>query len=280
MYADNTSLAHSAKDVKDISSTMNAELDNLKVWLHGNKLSLNVAKTTSMLIGTRHTINDKITVETLRTNFVISGEQIKQKPSFKYLGVHIDNKLKWKNHIKAVASKVTRAIAMIRHSKKLLPKHTLKILYQGLVEPHFRFCCSVWGACGVTTRCTLEKLQNRAIRIITDSPYDAPAKPILRQLRLPSIAEMIRQESAGMVYKAINGQAPVYLSSLFNRISAVTNRMLRNSNLNLRPPRMKTKFGQNSFAYRGATIWNSLPDDCRTAHTFATFKVKLKAMLA
>ena len=140
---------------------------------------------------------------------------------------------------------------MIRHTKKFIPKHALKMLYQGLVEPHFRFCCSVWGTRGITTRCTLEKLQNRAIRIITGSPYDAPAKPLLRQLRLPSIAEIIRQESASMVYKAINGQAPPYLSSLFNSISAVTNRMLRNSNLNLRPPRMKTKFGQNSFAYRG-----------------------------
>ena len=81
------------------------------------------------------------------------------------------------------------------------------------MEPHLRFYCSVWEACGGTTRCTLEKLQNRAIRIITDSPYDALAKPILRQLRLPSTAEMIRQESAGMVYKAINGKAPAYLSS-------------------------------------------------------------------
>ena len=44
MYADDTSLAHSAKDVKDITSTMNNELENLKVWLHGNKLSLNVAQ--------------------------------------------------------------------------------------------------------------------------------------------------------------------------------------------------------------------------------------------
>ena len=93
---------------------------------------------------------------------------------------------------KAVASKVTRAIAMIRYAKKFLPKHTLKVLYQGLVEPHFRFCCSVWGTCGVTARSTLEKLQNRTIRIITDSPFDAPAKPLLRQLRLPSIAELIR----------------------------------------------------------------------------------------
>ena len=77
----------------------------------------------------------------------------------------------------------------------------------------------------------LLQLQNRAIRIITDSPYDAPAKPHLRQLRLPSLAEMIRHESTSMVYNASNGQAPTYLSSLFKSISAVTNRMLRNPNL-------------------------------------------------
>ena len=115
-----------------------------------------------------------------------------QKPSVKYLGVHIDNKLKWKDHIKAVPSKVTRAIAMIRHTSRFIPKHTLKMLYQGLVEPHIRFCCSLWGACGITTRCSLEKLQNRAIKIATERPYDAPAEALLRQLGFPSIAEMIR----------------------------------------------------------------------------------------
>ena len=76
MYAYDTSLAHSAKDVKDIAGTMNIELENPKVWLHGNSLSLHIDKTTSMLIGTRHTINDKVTTEPLRANFVISGEPI------------------------------------------------------------------------------------------------------------------------------------------------------------------------------------------------------------
>ena len=72
MYADDTSLAHSAKDVKDITSTMNIELENLMEWLHGNKLSSNVAKKTSMLIDTRHTMNDRVTTEPVRANFVIS----------------------------------------------------------------------------------------------------------------------------------------------------------------------------------------------------------------
>ena len=145
MNAEDTSLAHSAKDVKDITSTMTIELENLNVWLHGNTSSLNVAKTTSMLIGTRHTINDTVTTKPLRANFAISGEPIEQKPSVKFLGVHIDIKLKWKGHIKAVASKLTRAIAMIRFSKKFIPKHKLKMLYQGLEEPHSRFCFTVWG---------------------------------------------------------------------------------------------------------------------------------------
>ena len=120
----------------------------------------------------------------------------------------------------------------------------------------------------------------RVMRIIMDCPYDAPAKPLLRQLRLPRIAEMICQVSASMVYTASNGQVPTYLSSIFNSISVVMNRILHNSNLNLRPPGMKVKFGQKSFAYKGAKIWNSLPNDCRKAHTFPTVKEKLKAMIA
>ena len=73
MYADDTSLAHSAMDIKDITSAMEIELENLKAWLHRNKLSLNEAKVRSMFVGTRHTINDKATTELLRANFVISG---------------------------------------------------------------------------------------------------------------------------------------------------------------------------------------------------------------
>ena len=54
--------------------------------------------------------------------------------------VHIDNKLNWKDHMQAVASKVTRAIAMIRYTKKFIPKHMLNMVYWRLVELHFRFC--------------------------------------------------------------------------------------------------------------------------------------------
>ena len=81
-----SSLAHSAKDIEDVTSAMNTELENLKVWL---------------LIGARHIINGKITAEPLKADFEISEEPMEQKPSVKYLRVHIENRLQWKDTIKA-----------------------------------------------------------------------------------------------------------------------------------------------------------------------------------
>ena len=169
---------------------------------------------------------------------------------------------------------------MIKYAKKILPPGTLKLLYRGLIEPQLRFCCSVWGNCWVSTIKILERLQNRSVRIITNSPYDSPSEPLLKTLGLPSIKEVVHQESASMAYKTVNNQAPIYLTTLFNRVSSVTNRLLRNCELNIRPPRLKTKHGQNCFAYRGASVWNSLPSDCKIANSFQSFKMKLKTMLA
>ena len=96
------------------------------------------------------------------------------------------------------------------------------MLYLGLFEPHFRYCCSVWGSCGTVLRQKIEKLQNRAVRIIAFNPYNAQISLLLKQLRLPSIQGMIQQETLGMVYKAINNQATESLSVMLNRVSAMT----------------------------------------------------------
>ena len=51
----------------------------------------------------------------------------------------------WDEHIKALRSKVSRSLGFLKYAKKLLPKHTLSQMYRGIAEPHFRYCCSMWG---------------------------------------------------------------------------------------------------------------------------------------
>ena len=55
----------------------------------------------------------------------------------KCLGVQIDNSLNWKEHIKTVSTKDSRAIGFLKYAKTFLGQETLKTLYTGIVEPHF-----------------------------------------------------------------------------------------------------------------------------------------------
>ena len=75
----------------------------------------------------------------------------------------------------------------------------------------------------------LQKLQNKAARIIANSPFDASAAPLLQRLDRPSVQKLINNEAGSMVYKSLNFLAPQYLSDLFVRLSGVHPRELRNS---------------------------------------------------
>ena len=91
---------------------------------------------------------------------------------------------------------------------------TVIALYRGIVEPHFRYCCSVCGSAGKTEVNKLQKLQNRAARIVTGSRFDAPSWPIIEGLGWKTIEELIESETQTMVYKSLNELAPRYLSEL------------------------------------------------------------------
>ena len=82
---------------------MNAELENLRKWSHGHKLTLIFAKTISMIIGTNRKLHKGNSGELIQAHFKISGEQIEKKKSQKYLGVILDNQLKWKGHISLIS---------------------------------------------------------------------------------------------------------------------------------------------------------------------------------
>ena len=168
MYADDTSIYYSSRNMEDINQTLNSELDHLKQWLQGNKLSLNVLKTQALVVGSKPKIK-KITEKVVAPpQFLIGDAQFENVDHTKYLEVMIDKSLNWSKHIKSVRTKVSRGIAFLKYSRKFLPQNTLRKMYRGIVEPHFRSCCSVWGSCGVTRLQTLHKLQNRAARIVQE----------------------------------------------------------------------------------------------------------------
>ena len=103
---------------------------------------------------------------------------------------------------------------------------------------------SMGGCCGNTKMNTLHKLHNRAARIVTGSPFDSSAVPLLQRLGWLSVDRLVHRETSTMVYKSLqqykslNGLAPDNLCQIFSRLSDVHNRLLRNTKCDLAIPRI------------------------------------------
>ena len=139
MYADDTSLSFSSKNILTINKRVNKDLKCLKIWLARNKLSITVANTNSLVIGSRRKLKDIQCPLAIEPSFAISGKKISIIEHTKYLGLQVDQYMNWGNHINHVIKKISRALGMIQFAKNFLPLTTLQTVYKSIVEPYFRF---------------------------------------------------------------------------------------------------------------------------------------------
>lgn len=121
----------------------------------------------------------------------------------------------WHSHIHKLSKKIASGIGAIKRIRPLVPPDILHYIYNALIQPHFDYCSTVWGNCGKTLFEKLQKLQNRAARVLTSSSYDADAVYLLRQLGWKDLNAQHQIHVALMVFKALNDLAPDYLSSMF-----------------------------------------------------------------
>ena len=249
MYANDASIYHSSKDIAQLNVILNEERRRLDRWFKGNKLSLNVDKARSMLITTKQKKKYLTTAyQTLQPS--IREEHIEVICNTKYLGVKIDKNWTWKNQIKSVTEKASRAIGFLKFAKHFLPEAILKTLYTSIVEPHVQSCCSVWGCRNPTDILQLQRLQNRAARIVSNSHFDAPSKSLIQSLGWKTIQELINGQVNMTVFKCFNSIAPKYLCCLFTKNTV--NATLRNTSTALKLTFRSSAKGQKCFSFRGS----------------------------
>ena len=98
----------------------------------------------------------------------------------KSLGVLIDETLSWNEHIEEIIStKIASGTGALKCIRPFAPPSTLPVIYNSPIQPHFDYCCVVWGNCGKTldVRCQIIKT-----RILTFSSYDTSGDYLLELL--------------------------------------------------------------------------------------------------
>ena len=163
LFANDTNLTASGDSIPRLETAVNSDLENLRKWLIANRLTLNVAKTEFMLIGSTQMI---ISISDLQLNVIIENKPVKRVIECKTLGVTLDQHLSWKSNTENICNKITSGISALRRLKEFIDRKTLVSVYNAIVRPYFDYCCEVWDVFGETQSKRLQKLQNRAARII------------------------------------------------------------------------------------------------------------------
>ena len=201
-------------------------------------------------------------------------KQVKQK---KTLGITIDNELRWTEHINEQCKKLSSAIALLRKAKPHVPNNDLLRIYNSLVVPYFTYCSTVWNDGNKTNLEKLYKLQKRAARIITGLNYETRSKIILQSLGWNPIDNILKKREFLITFKAIRGIAPECICNMFSYCDNRSHHM-RSNGRKLTLDKPNRSFMKKSFSYRGASAWNSLPNeilDVQEQLTIHSFKTKL-----
>ena len=201
----------------------------------------------------------------------IGNQPLTRVHSTKSLGVLIDQRLVWEEQIDSLCNRISSALGALKQARRYVPQNTLITIYSALIKPLFDYCDIVWGNLNKALTARLQKLQNRAARIITRKGYDERSLDIRKQLRWGDLDTSRRKHIAILMYKVVNKKAPGYLIDLFENSN--NEYELREKESRLILPRFNTEFSKrNSFSFTGAKIWNSIPYSIRSAPTLSAFK--------
>ena len=170
MYADGTSITIPGENSHELQTKIKGELSALNLWLKVNKLSLNVAKTEFMTVGSRQKLDAVADNHCINLN--IEGKIIKRVDHAKSLGLYIDKNLSWSKHIEEISKKNLPGIGALKRIRPFISQNIAVQIYKALIEPHFEYCSPVWHGINNKLSDKLQKLENRAARAITQSNFD------------------------------------------------------------------------------------------------------------
>ena len=265
-FADDTTLYLSHKNSQYLSDTLNRQLTILDSWLCANRLSLNIQKTSFMVISN---------MELQRFPLKIRNCELSRVQKAKFLGVIVDEKLNFKDHVNCIQKKISRSTGAIYRIKDYLPIGILIKLYYAMIYPHMTYAVTVWGASNLTNRKLIMKSQRKFLKLI---PMQLDA--IYETYHLMKFGDIYKYFTCIKMYQCFTSPKLEVFKSYFQQLIPPHNHETRtrlNNVLNI--PRMRLSKFKSSFVYNAIVHYNDLPADIKNCQNVCTFKRKLKKFI-
>ena len=126
---------------------------------------------------------------TCASTLMLNGIPIKRVEAFKYLGVVIDSNVSWSSHIDYLCKKVSSRIGILKRIMPCLTLPSAQTVYKTTIQSLFDYCGVVWGSCSESSLLRLQRLQNRAGRVILSVDNYTPSALVRGKLNWSTLQQ-------------------------------------------------------------------------------------------
>ena len=291
LFADDTNIFIAADTEKDAFDRANQILCKVYLYMISNQLHINMGKCCYIHFRPKTTFKSASRTRYSYSNFMpalwINGQKIPQVHSTKFLGIIIDDRLSWEDHVSHLENKLKSSLALIKRIIQYVPKSQYMNIYNSLFLSHLTYGISAWG--GIPNY-KLEKLfavQKRCIRLLFGknlsfdhgeyyktcarsrtyqehiSPRDfclEHTKPLFREHKLLTLHNLYHKHVFVELFKIIKYREP---RGIFDNISISGND--HNNRIILKPisniMNNKLLITQQNFFFKSCKIWNTIGKD-------------------
>ncbi len=203
--------------------------------------------------------------------FQLGSSTITPSKTARNLGVVIDDKLNFSDHIIKTARSCRFALYNIKKIRPFLSEHATQLLVQALVLSRLDYCNALLAGLPASSIKPLQLIQNAAARLIFNELKRTHVTPLFINLHWLPIAARIKFKALMFAYRTTSGSAPLYLNSLLQ--TYMPSRRITV------PSQRGTKSLSQTFSLTVPIWWNGLPNSIRAAESLPIFKKRLKTHL-
>ena len=244
------------------------EMQYVFKWLQANGLSLNNSKT-KFLVFDSYPQEDVILVPVTNDLTLVICECKSQK----YLGLIVDNKLTFYDHIEYIKKKISKRIGALYRSKGLLPLKFRKMFVNALMLPHFDYLDIIWSKTFKYRLKELDILYKKVAKIALDVNVRESSAEVYKNMEWLPLHLRRQLHLSTYMYRIINEICPKHFNEKFNYISGGSRDGV---NCNLYTKKSKS---HKEFYYLGAKAWNILPQSLRESESVKAFSSMYKKAL-
>ena len=190
-------------------------------------------------------------------NLSINNSQISIVHNIKYIGLNIDFKLKFDNHISSITQKISRAVEILSKLRYYMLTCALLKIYYAFIHSQLRYGLPVWGSTYPSHLKKLMSLQNRAVKFIGGGHPRDSASPYISEFNILKLPDLFKLEIGKLIHSHFTNDLPDALSNLFTLSISVSRKSTRLTNAHskrLHIPRYKTSRLQKCIKYQGCKI--------------------------